>query len=50
MWRNGRWCWLIVPLLLTGCTVRLLYSWLDWIIPWKLDDYFQLTSVRNNFV
>ncbi len=47
-WR--RWCWLLVPLLLAGCTVRLLYSWLDWIIPWKLDDYFQLTSVQRTLL
>ena len=50
MWRYHRWCWLIVPLLLAGCTVRLLYSWLDWIIPWKLDDYFQLTPVQRTLL
>lgn len=50
MWRYRRWCWLILPLLLAGCTVRLLYSWLDWIIPWKLDDYFRLSPVQRTLL
>ncbi|WP_409423087.1 DUF6279 family lipoprotein [Pseudaeromonas sp. ZJS20] len=37
-------------LLLGGCSVRLLYHWLDWAIAWKLDDYFQLTSQQSRVV
>lgn len=30
---------LIVPLVLSGCGVRYVYSQLDWIVPWYLSDY-----------
>ena len=39
---------LLVPLLLTGCAVRMLYNWLDWAIAWKLDDYFELSSQQSS--
>jgi hypothetical protein len=41
---------LLIPLLLTGCAVRMLYNWLDWAIAWKLDDYFELTSSQSNML
>ncbi|GAA4501292.1 DUF6279 family lipoprotein [Pseudaeromonas paramecii] len=37
-------------LLLGGCSVRLMYHWLDWAIAWKLDDYFQLNSRQSRIV
>ncbi|MCD8548670.1 MAG: DUF6279 family lipoprotein [Aeromonadaceae bacterium] len=37
-------------LVLAGCSVRLMYQWLDWAIAWKLDDYFQLNSQQSRIV
>ena len=34
---------LLLPLLLTSCTVSFTYNHLDWIIPWYVDDYVDLT-------
>lgn len=40
-WRR-RWLVLLMALLVSGCAVRLAYNWLDFVIGWKLDDYFEL--------
>lgn len=45
-WRHGL-ILLVCVLSLGGCTVRLLYNWLDWAIAWKVDDYFDLTSAQS---
>lgn len=34
---------LLLPMLLTSCTVSFTYNHLDWIIPWYVDDYVDLT-------
>lgn len=42
----SRWLRLAVVALMlltaSGCAVRLAYNWLDFVIGWKLDDYFEL--------
>lgn len=40
-WRR-QWLVLLMALLVSGCAVRLAYNWLDFVIGWKLDDYFEL--------
>lgn len=39
--------WLLALLLLSGCAVRLAYGWLDWVVEWRLDDYFDLSSAQQ---
>ncbi|SHI19201.1 DUF6279 family lipoprotein [Ferrimonas marina] len=34
-------------LLLTGCSTRFVYNWLDWIIPWQVDDYVTLNKAQE---
>ncbi len=44
----------LLPILLiflfTGCTVRLIYNHLDWIIPWYLSDYIDLNNDQDNLL
>jgi hypothetical protein len=40
----------LLCLLLHGCTVKLLYNQLDWLIPWYLDDYIAFTDQQQAFV
>ncbi len=43
-----RWAWLLLLLcVLSGCSPRFVYGWLDWIIPWQVDDYVTLTSSQE---
>lgn len=32
---------------LSGCSVRFAYNWLDWIIPWRIDDYVDLNRSQE---
>ena len=50
--KQWRWSWLclLIPLLLSGCAVRLLYNWLDWAIAWKMDDYFSLSRQQSRLL
>ena len=50
--KRWRWSWLclLIPLLLSGCAVRLLYNWLDWAIAWKMDDYFSLSRQQSRLL
>jgi hypothetical protein len=36
-------CWITV----SGCTVKLVYNQLDWMIPWYLDDYLPFTNQQQ---
>ena len=38
---------LLTACLLTGCSNRFIYSQLDWLIPWYVDDYVDLTLVQK---
>ncbi|MBW1892569.1 MAG: hypothetical protein JRF40_00090 [Deltaproteobacteria bacterium] len=44
----------LLPMLLiflfTGCTVRLIYNHLDWIIPWYVSDYIDLNDDQDNLL
>ena len=43
-WHKPRtWGLLLIGLLLTGCSTRVIYYWLDTAIIWQLDDYFALS-------
>lgn len=41
------WLAALCCLLLVGCTTRLIYYWLDWVVAWQLDDYFSLSSSQS---
>jgi hypothetical protein len=45
-------CLLIVSgvFLFTGCTVKLIYKHLDWIIPWYVDDYITLNVEQESLL
>lgn len=36
--------------LFSGCTVRLIYNHLDWIIPWYVSDYIDLNDGQDNLM
>ena len=40
----------VLILLLTGCSPKMLYPRLDWIIPWYVDDYITLDRHQTNNV
>jgi hypothetical protein len=42
-------CLLFSTLLLSGCAIKLLYNQLDWLIPWYLSDYVEMTSTQREF-
>lgn len=33
---------------LTACSMRVMYNYLDWIIPWYMDDYVTLTDLQDS--
>jgi hypothetical protein len=39
---------LLTACLLTGCSNRFIYKQLDWLIPWYVDDYVDLTLVQKD--
>ncbi len=41
---------LLLPLLLSACTARMVYSKLDWIVLNFVDDYVSLTEQQENFL
>jgi Family of unknown function (DUF6279) len=41
---------LLLIFLFSGCTVRLIYNHLDWIIPWYVSDYIDLNDDQNNLL
>ena len=36
--------------LISGCSFRVMYNYADWVIPWVVDDYFDLTSEQDEFL
>ncbi|WP_028117421.1 DUF6279 family lipoprotein [Ferrimonas senticii] len=42
-----KWIVAIGLLLLSGCSVKWTYNWLDWLIPWQLDDYVELNDRQS---
>ncbi|MGL5303126.1 MAG: DUF6279 family lipoprotein [Aeromonas sp.] len=44
------WGLLLFALLLTGCSTRVIYYWLDTAIIWQLDDYFDLSSSQKDLL
>lgn len=36
--------------LLSGCTLKLMYEYADWVLPWVIDDYFDLTAEQDEFL
>ena len=44
------WGLLLLGLLLTGCSTRVIYYWIDTAIIWQLDDYFVLTSPQKDLL
>ncbi len=43
-----RFVWIgLMVVALTACSTRLLYSWLDWLIPWEIADYVTLSSEQE---
>ncbi|MBY6185190.1 hypothetical protein KUV89_00850 [Marinobacter hydrocarbonoclasticus] len=43
-----RWLWVLLLLgFLAGCSPRFVYGWLDWIIPWEVDDYVSLSRSQE---
>ncbi|MBY5991267.1 DUF6279 family lipoprotein [Ferrimonas balearica] len=43
-----RWSLMLLLLaMLGGCSPRFVYGWLDWIIPWQVDDYVSLNSAQE---
>ncbi|MGH1408458.1 MAG: DUF6279 family lipoprotein [Aeromonas sp.] len=44
------WGLLLIGLLLTGCSTRVIYYWLDTAIIWQLDDYFALTTSQQGLL
>ncbi len=44
-------CWILCGvLLLSGCTVQFLYNRLDWLIPWYIGDYIDLTTEQSHIL
>jgi hypothetical protein len=44
-------CWLLCSLLLlSACTVQFLYNRLDWLIPWYIADYVDLTAEQDDLL
>jgi hypothetical protein len=41
---------IFVLLLLTSCTARFIYNYLDWIIPWYVSDYISLNNDQDNYL
>jgi len=41
---------LLLAIVLAGCGPRLLYSHLDWLIPWYVSDYISLDSDQKNML
>lgn len=37
-------------LLISGCTFKMMYNYADWVIPWVVDDYFDLTTEQDDFL
>jgi len=44
------WGLLLIGLLLTGCSTRVIYYWLDTAIIWQLDDYFALSYSQKDLL
>lgn len=44
------WGLLLLGLLLTGCSTRVIYYWLDTAIIWQLDDYFALSYSQKDLL
>lgn len=40
----------LIIFLFAGCTVRLIYNHLDWIIPWYVSDYIDLNDDQDNLL
>lgn len=40
---------LLSCLLLTACSVKIAYNWLDYLIPWYLDDYVELNEEQTHY-
>lgn len=46
----GRWLLVVsTAFLLTSCSTRLVYNYLDWIIPWYVNDYVELNSDQKSY-
>ena len=48
-WKKNVLAGLAVCVLCACSNTRLVYNYLDWIIPWYLDDYLSLNSSQNDF-
>ncbi|TKB50613.1 hypothetical protein FCL40_05535 [Ferrimonas sediminicola] len=45
---KGRWVLVMVlALVLTGCSTKFVYNWLDWIIEWEVADYVDLSRSQE---
>ncbi|BDY04790.1 DUF6279 family lipoprotein [Ferrimonas sp. YFM] len=45
---KGRWLIVtLVALVLTGCSTKFVYNWLDWIIEWEVADYVELSRTQE---
>ncbi|GAA5187502.1 DUF6279 family lipoprotein [Ferrimonas gelatinilytica] len=43
-----RFIWIgLMVLALSACSTRMLYNWLDWLIPWEVSDYVTLTPAQE---
>jgi hypothetical protein len=38
---------LAIVIFLSGCTVKFYYNQLDWLVPWHVDDYVELTAEQE---
>lgn len=41
--------WLLLGLVLSGCAVKLVYNQLDWLVPWYVSDYMELSGEQDDF-
>ncbi|WP_298444394.1 DUF6279 family lipoprotein [uncultured Ferrimonas sp.] len=42
--------WIVAVTLLfvlSGCSARFVYNWMDWIVPWEVDDYVDLNRSQS---
>ena len=39
---------ILAGLIFSACSLRLTYNYLDWIIPWYVDEYVSLTDDQEN--
>lgn len=45
---KGRWLLVtVLALVLTGCSTKFVYNWLDWIIEWEVADYVDLSRTQE---